>query len=255
MAALETLRQYRVVGEETPLWVPFALALLGVFGSVAAVYLLASELQLQAWLPWAGDKGAKQVAGIVPPTQVGVDSEPIPALADKVVETPSAIEVQPTEVGVDSEPIPALTDKEAETPGAIDVKPSVVEVPDCPPLFTVLFASESVRPLATAALQEKIARLRDWLSGHPEAKLLVEGHTDLRGTEQFNLQLSSQRAEAVAALLSAAGVSREQLATRAYGKSKPLPGSRAGSASNRRVSLRVEGFNECPKTSSEGDIP
>jgi outer membrane protein OmpA-like peptidoglycan-associated protein len=227
MATLDVPRQYRVVGEETPPWVIFALALLGVLSSVATAYLLAGELQRQAWLPWTGDKGAKQVAGIVPPTHVGVDSEPIPALTDKVVKTPRATEVQP----------------------------SVVEVPDCPPLFTVLFASESARPLATAALQEKIARLRDWLSGHPEVKLLVEGHTDLRGTEQFNLQLSSQRAEAVAALLSAAGVSREQLAARAYGKSKPLPGSRAESASNRRVSLRVEGFNECPKTSSEGDIP
>jgi outer membrane protein OmpA-like peptidoglycan-associated protein len=67
--------------------------------------------------------------------------------------------------------------------------------------------------------------------------------------------LSSQRAEAVAALLMAAGVSPEQLVTRAYGKSKPLPGSRARSASNRRVSLRVEGFQGCPKTASEGGIP
>ncbi len=121
-----------MVGEKTPLWVAFALALLGVLGSVATAYLLAGELQLQAWLPWVGDKGAKQVGGVVPPFQVGVGSESIPALANKLVETPSAVNVQP----------------------------SVVEAPDCPPLFTVLFATESARPPATADLQEEFRAKR-----------------------------------------------------------------------------------------------
>src|SRR5512143_1335579 len=111
MEALNAPRQHRVVGEQVPLGVPFALALLGVLGSVATAYLLAGELQLQAWLHWAGDNDGKKAVGIVPSTQNGVDSEPIPALADKV----------------------------AATPAVVDVQPAVVEVSDCPPLFTVLF--------------------------------------------------------------------------------------------------------------------
>jgi outer membrane protein OmpA-like peptidoglycan-associated protein len=255
MEVSDGLRQYRVAGEETPLWVTFALALLGILGSVATAYLLAGEPQLQAWLPWVGDKGKMQMTGIARPTPIGVDSEPIPALAEKAVEKPGMVEVQPMQAGVESEPIPAQVDKAADKHGVVDIQPSVVETPNCPPLFNVLFAFESARPPVTADLEKKIARLRDWLNAHPEAKLLVEGHTDLWGTEQFNLQLSSQRAEAVVTLLITAGASSEQLVTRAYGKSKPLPKHRAVSAANRRVSLRAAGIHGCPTTASEGNIP
>jgi outer membrane protein OmpA-like peptidoglycan-associated protein len=214
-------RQYRVVGEKTPRWVSYALALLGVLGSVVTAYLLIVELQLLAWLPGISGREGKQVTSIAPPSQISLGSEPIPA--PKVV----------------------------EKPGAVSAQPGVAGVPDCPPLFTVLFASDSARPLGMADLLAKTTALRAWLNAHPEARLLVDGHTDSRGSRQFNLQLSSQRAEAVAALLIAAGVPRRQLVTRAFGEEKPL--SRIGSAGNRRVSLQVEDFNECPK--NEGKVP
>lgn len=58
-------------------------------------------------------------------------------------------------------------------------------------------------------------------SESPEADLLVEGHCDERGTEEYNRSLGERRALAIRELLVAAGVPADHVHTASFGKDKP----------------------------------
>jgi len=66
-------------------------------------------------------------------------------------------------------------------------------------------------------------------------RLRIEGHTDATGSVQSNEILSRQRAQAAADFLVAAGIGRDRLDVIGYGSRRPLPGTAANAASNRRV--------------------
>jgi len=57
---------------------------------------------------------------------------------------------------------------------------------------------------------------------NPDAKILVEGHTDERGTNEYNLALGDRRANAVKDYLVSLGVSSSRIETISYGEEKPL---------------------------------
>ncbi len=68
-------------------------------------------------------------------------------------------------------------------------------------------------------------------------KLSIEGHTDTRGADAYNLDLSRRRAESVMKFLVDAGVASDRLSARGFGETKPVAdnGTDAGRAANRRV--------------------
>jgi outer membrane protein OmpA-like peptidoglycan-associated protein len=77
---------------------------------------------------------------------------------------------------------------------------------------------------------------------HPTIELLeIQGHTDDQGDEQYNLELSQRRAEAVQTYLYQAGVDGSRLVARGYGETQPLqPGTdEAVRSSNRRVEFHI----------------
>ncbi len=61
-----------------------------------------------------------------------------------------------------------------------------------------------------------------FLAQHPEIKLLISGHCDERGSEEYNLGLGSNRADTVKAALVKAGISADRIKTISYGKEKPF---------------------------------
>lgn len=73
--------------------------------------------------------------------------------------------------------------------------------------------------------------------------VVVEGHTDNRGTDADNLRLSQRRAESVVLALRDRGVSDRQLRAEGFGESRPLRSgdSAAALAANRRIEFRVAG--------------
>lgn len=78
-----------------------------------------------------------------------------------------------------------------------------------------------------------------YLSTNPGASVMLEGHTDERGTREFNLALAEQRADTVRRFMLAEGVGGGQIAILSYGEEKPAQqGHDEGSwALNRRVEL------------------
>ena len=71
------------------------------------------------------------------------------------------------------------------------------------------------------------------------ARFVVEGHTDARGTDAYNVGLSEARAVAVKSFLTGLGVSEERLSSIGFGKSKPRTGDEFD-PENRRVELRID---------------
>jgi peptidoglycan-associated lipoprotein len=61
-----------------------------------------------------------------------------------------------------------------------------------------------------------------WLRKYPSAKILVEGHCDERGTDEYNLALGDRRANATREYLASLGVPASRIGTVSYGKERPF---------------------------------
>ncbi len=84
---------------------------------------------------------------------------------------------------------------------------------------------------------DKLVRI---LNSKPEWRAELNGHTDDVGSEQYNLELSDNRAHSVGEYLKSKGISSDRLIIYGYGKEKPLVESKDDSARmlNRRVEVR-----------------
>ncbi|MDQ6893970.1 MAG: peptidoglycan-associated lipoprotein Pal [Acidobacteriota bacterium] len=79
------------------------------------------------------------------------------------------------------------------------------------------YDAASLREDARAAL----ARDAEWLKSHPTAKVLIEGHCDERGTDEYNMSLGDRRANAAKEYLSALGIEESRCKTVSYGRQRP----------------------------------
>jgi peptidoglycan-associated lipoprotein len=61
-----------------------------------------------------------------------------------------------------------------------------------------------------------------FLIQHPDIRIVIEGHCDERGSEEYNLALGSHRADSFKKALSKNGVSADRIRTISYGKEKPF---------------------------------
>jgi outer membrane protein OmpA-like peptidoglycan-associated protein len=104
-------------------------------------------------------------------------------------------------------------------------------------LSDVLFdtGQATLKPGADRALDRLATFLKDSTGTH----VLIEGHTDSVGSDDYNLGLSQRRAQAVADALSARGVPAERTVAKGLGKAYPVASndSQAGRQQNRRVEI------------------
>jgi len=95
----------------------------------------------------------------------------------------------------------------------------------------------------SAQLQQNSKRILDMvvktLQSHPAMKILVSGHTDSRGSAEYNRQLSQDRAESVKQYLVSQGIAPSRIETMGMGESKPIaPNDTAeGRERNRRIEI------------------
>lgn len=78
-----------------------------------------------------------------------------------------------------------------------------------------------------------------FLAAHPDKKLLVEGHTDPRGSREYNIGLGERRAKAIVAMLVSQGINADQIRVVSYGAQKlaALGHTESDYQLNRRVAL------------------
>lgn len=93
---------------------------------------------------------------------------------------------------------------------------------------------------------ETLNRLSGIFKEYPKSYILVEGHTDSAGPEDYNLKLSQQRAESVTNYLIANGINRARFTTKWYGELQPKAdnSSTEGKRKNRRVELAIVASKE-----------
>lgn len=105
---------------------------------------------------------------------------------------------------------------------------------------SVLFASNQsvLLPEARTRLDQVAAALL----ATKERKIVVEGHTDSRGNDMYNQQLSQARAEAVRSYIVQAGYDPDLIVAQGVGKQRPVAdnGTAEGRANNRRVELVIQ---------------
>ena len=91
----------------------------------------------------------------------------------------------------------------------------------------------------SADAQSALTDSANWLKRYPQYNLLVEGHCDERGTEQYNLALGDRRANQVKQFLMTLGVDGGRIRTVSYGEERPFdPGhDESAWAKNRRAHL------------------
>lgn len=103
----------------------------------------------------------------------------------------------------------------------------------------VTFDTDSA--IVKSGLYSEIDRIANILIKYPDTVIQVEGHTDSTGTESYNMELSTRRAEAVKNLLVQRGVNPARIRTIAFGESAPIASNEDeyGRAQNRRVEIKV----------------
>jgi len=113
--------------------------------------------------------------------------------------------------------------------------------PPRPMTFTIFFLFDSATDLAPESLAT-VKQLKAVLATWPAPQLVVVGHTDLAGSQEFDDGLSRRRAQTVAAFLVKQGIPAQQIETAARGKREPLVHTADGvpNRMNRRVVITVQ---------------
>jgi len=116
-----------------------------------------------------------------------------------------------------------------------------------------MVSSRSIRPVefetgSSTLLESSYAlldRVAEILKNHPRLKLIVEGHTDDVGGDEYNLRLSLERAGSVKQYLATKGVWPDSVKVFGYGKRRPITDdtSDRGRALNRRVEFVISTRN------------
>ncbi|WP_404297679.1 OmpA family protein [Halomonas sp.] len=97
------------------------------------------------------------------------------------------------------------------------------------------FDSSELLPQAEMTLDEVARRLRE----HTDVRIRIEGHTDSRGSDQYNQSLSERRANSVRSYLASQGVAGNRMIAVGYGEQRPVASNQTdeGRALNRRVEI------------------
>lgn len=105
-------------------------------------------------------------------------------------------------------------------------------------VFYFDFDKSVVRPESREALAKHAA----YLVANPDARLVLEGHADERGTREYNMALGERRAKAISRYLTIQGVSTSQVETVSFGEEVPVAFGHEDNAwqLNRRVEARYE---------------
>lgn len=90
--------------------------------------------------------------------------------------------------------------------------------------------------------KETLDKAVELLNKLPNRTLVVEGHTDSSGSDEFNMALSEKRAKAVYDYMNAQGLNIKSVSYKGYGETRPVAdnSTKEGRIANRRVEFRIK---------------
>jgi peptidoglycan-associated lipoprotein len=152
----------------------------------------------------------------------------------------SAATVPPAPSAAESGAVATPLDAEGVVGAGVAPEPNdgVVKLPPELADRRVIYFPYDSDTLGAAELSLVAAHAR-FMSGQPGLRLRLEGHTDERGTREYNIGLGERRAQAVRRAMGLQGVAEPRLATVSYGEEQPaaMGSDDAALARNRRVEL------------------
>ena len=103
--------------------------------------------------------------------------------------------------------------------------------------FTFAVNSSTLR----SGLYAELDRVAQVLAAYPQTTILVAGHTDSTGSDEYNMKLSQQRADSVKNALVQRGVASQRISAVGYGEGQPVGDNNTefGRQQNRRVEVRI----------------
>lgn len=141
-----------------------------------------------------------------------------------------------------------LSRQPRETPGeegsllpGIEAFEDPATIPKLANLFRTIYFEYNCSLIKGQQNIETLHQIASYLQSHPHVYLFIEGHTDQRGPQAYNLALGSRRANTVRDYLMDQGVSPDNLFTISYGKERPavMENHQEGWAKNRRAEFKV----------------
>ena len=108
----------------------------------------------------------------------------------------------------------------------------------------------------SAASKQEIAKLSEILKKYEDTNILFAGHTDSSGSDEYNLELSQERAKSVAAYTASLGVDAERMTITGYGESTPIASNETveGRQQNRRVEVAIWANDKLKEAAEKGEI-
>ena len=118
----------------------------------------------------------------------------------------------------------------------------------------LLFATNQ-SSLSTTA-QNNLTELAAKLNKYEDTDILIEGHTDSSGPDEYNMTLSKKRAESVSSFLKDKGVRGNRISTVGYGETQPIADNdnAAGMSQNRRVEVAIYANKKMKKAAEKGEL-
>jgi len=114
------------------------------------------------------------------------------------------------------------------------------------------YDSSTLQPEAKA----NISKLADILKKYPDSNILITGHTDSDGSENYNQTLSEKRAQSVSDYTMYKGISPSRLSTVGLGETEPvaLNDTADGKQLNRRVEIAIYASEEMKAAAERGEL-
>lgn len=106
----------------------------------------------------------------------------------------------------------------------------------------------------TATTKENLRNLAETLKDYEDTDLTIEGHTDSKGTDAYNQDLSQKRAGSVADYLVSLGVDRSRLTTKGYGEQQPVNTENTEASENRRVEVAIYANEDLKEQAENGEL-
>jgi peptidoglycan-associated lipoprotein len=166
----------------------------------------------------------EEALAALPPAPEAPAPEEVPPAVAEAPPPPPPPAVEPPAPAPPVAPAPPAAKAPAPVPPPPPVAPpapvAVKEAAKEPPVGDIFFDYDEavIRPDGKETLNKNV----EWLRANPKPNVIIEGHCDERGTQEYNLALGQRRATAAQDYLVASGIDEKRIKTISYGKERPF---------------------------------